>query len=495
MRWLRQSTSVDLPIGPFVDSTDGVTAETGLTITQPDIRLKKNGANWAQKNAAQTLTHEENGWYEVTLDATDTNTLGVMEFFVGEAGALPVFESFMVVPGNVWDSMFGTDALDVSVIQWLGTAVTAGTAGVPNVDVTRIANAAVSTAAAQIGVNVVQLSGDAVAADNAEAFFDGTGYAGTGNTIPTVTTVNGLGSNVITAASIATDAITAAKIAADAVTEIRSLVSGTADSGTTTTMVDAARTEADTDYWKGNYIVFTSGTISGQARLITAFNATTDTISFVPATTQAVTTQTYEIWQGGSSDLAMVGGVALNSTIAQVGVNVVNVAGSAVNALVGGRMDSSVGGYQTGLTPLQPTTAGRTLDVSTGGEAGLDWANIGSPTTAQTLSGTTVGTATAVTTVNGLAANSVTAAALAADAVTEIVNGIAALTGADPTTVPAANATWLAKLDWVASWFRNRQTMNRTTGVVTLYQDDGTTVAATLTASDDGTTYTRPEAS
>lgn len=484
MRWLRQSTSVDLPIGPFVDSTDGVTPETALTITQPDIRLKKNGAAWAQKNAAQTLAHEENGYYEVTLDATDTNTLGVMEIFVGETGALPVFESFMVVPGNVWDSMFGTDALDVSVIQWLGTAVTAGTAGVPNVDVTRIANAAVSTAAAQIGVNVVQLSGDAVAADNAEAFFDGTGYAGTNNTIPTVTTVNGLGANVITASSIATDAITAAKIAADAVTEIRSLVSGTSDSGTTTTMVDAARTEADTDYWKGNYIVFTSGAISGQARLITGFNAATDTITFIPATTQAVTTETYEIWQGGRSDLAMIGGIALSSNLAQMGVNVVNVAGSAVNALVGGRMDSSVGGYQTGMTPLQPTTAGRTLDVSTGGEAGLDWANIGSPTTAQTLSGTTVGTATAVTTVNGMAAN----------AVTEIVNGIAALTGADPTTVPAANATWLAKLDWVASWFRNRQTMNRTTGVVTLYQDDGTTAAGTLTASDDGTTYTRPEA-
>lgn len=37
---------------------------------------------------------------------------------------------------------------------------------------------------------------------------------------------------------------------------------------------------------------------------------------------------------------------------------------------------------------LQPTTAGRTLDVSAGGEAGIDWANIGSPTTAQNLSGT-----------------------------------------------------------------------------------------------------------
>lgn len=36
-------------------------------------------------------------------------------------------------------------------------------------------------------------------------------------------------------------------------------------------------------------------------------------------------------------------------------------------SLAGGRMDASVGAYQSGLTPLQPTTAGRTLDVSAGG--------------------------------------------------------------------------------------------------------------------------------
>jgi hypothetical protein len=65
--------------------------------------------------------------------------------------------------------------------------------------------------------NVTHISGDSGAADNAESFFDGTGYAGTNNVIPVVTTVNGLGAGVITAASIAADAITAAKIAADAI--------------------------------------------------------------------------------------------------------------------------------------------------------------------------------------------------------------------------------------------------------------------------------------
>jgi hypothetical protein len=39
---------------------------------------------------------------------------------------------------------------------------------------------------------------------------------------------------------------------------------------------------------------------------------------------------------------------------------------------------------------LKPTTAGRSLDVSSGGEAGIDFANIGSPTTTLNLSGTTI---------------------------------------------------------------------------------------------------------
>jgi len=52
--------------------------------------------------------------------------------------------------------------------------------------------------------------------------------------------------------------------------------------------------------------------------------------------------------------------------------------------------DSLCDAGATGL--LAPTTAGRTLDVSAGGEAGLDWANVGSPTTTLALTGTTIAT-------------------------------------------------------------------------------------------------------
>lgn len=47
---------------------------------------------------------------------------------------------------------------------------------------------------------------------------------------------------------------------------------------------------------------------------------------------------------------------------------------------------------------LVPTVLGRTLDVSATGEAGVDWANVGSPTTTLNLSATTIKTATDVET-------------------------------------------------------------------------------------------------
>jgi hypothetical protein len=50
------------------------------------------------------------------------------------------------------------------------------------------------------------------------------------------------------------------------------------------------------------------------------------------------------------------------------------------------------------LAALRPTAADRTLDVSAGGEAGVDWANVGSPTTALDLSATKVKTSTDVET-------------------------------------------------------------------------------------------------
>lgn len=114
-QWIKQSTEITIRIGPFLDEDDGKTQETGLTISQADIRLSKNGGDFAQSNDSSGATADEAGWYYLTLDTTDTNTLGRLIVAIHESGALPVWREFMVVPSNVWDSFFGSDMLQVDV--------------------------------------------------------------------------------------------------------------------------------------------------------------------------------------------------------------------------------------------------------------------------------------------------------------------------------------------------------------------------------------------
>jgi hypothetical protein len=124
--WLKQSTAVNIALGPFLDDGDGKTAETALTISQADVRLKKNDGNWGQKSDSSSATHEENGWYEVALNSTDTNTLGILIVSVSESGALPVWREFMVVPANVYDShIAGSVTQNVQVTGMNANVVTA----------------------------------------------------------------------------------------------------------------------------------------------------------------------------------------------------------------------------------------------------------------------------------------------------------------------------------------------------------------------------------
>lgn len=126
MQFLKQSTAAILKLGPFVDSTDGVTAETGLTIAQADIQISKNGAAFAQTSeASPTTTHDADGWYPIPLTATDTGTLGTLTVQVTMAGALPVWIHCLVVTANVYDTLCSTDMLQADLTQIGGVAQSA----------------------------------------------------------------------------------------------------------------------------------------------------------------------------------------------------------------------------------------------------------------------------------------------------------------------------------------------------------------------------------
>lgn len=174
-------------------------------------------------------------------------------------------------------------------------------------------------------------------------------------------------------------------------------------------------------------------------------------------------------------------------------------------------------------SPLRPTTAGRTLDVSATGEGGVDWANVGSPTTSLALTGTTIAstqkvdietiktnpvvnagtitfpttatlasttnitagtvtTTTNVTTVNGLAANVITAASLAADAGAEIAD---AILDRDMSTGTDSGSTTVRTMRQALRFLRNKWSIVVST--LTVYKEDDSTTSWTASVTTDAT--------
>lgn len=233
--WLKQSTAVTLAVGPFVDDTDGKTAETALTLTQADFRLSKNGAAFAQKNDATSGTHMENGYYSVPLNTTDTNTLGTLKLAVNETGALPVWVECMVVPANVWDSLFGADQLQVHVNEMTAGIITA-------------------TVIAADAIGASELAADAVTE---------------------------IQSGLATAAALTTvDDFLDTEIAAIVAALI--IRSATAQAGAAGTITLDASASAVDDFYNGTLVLITSGTGVGQVRLITDYVGSTKVATIGP---------------------------------------------------------------------------------------------------------------------------------------------------------------------------------------------------------------------
>jgi hypothetical protein len=114
--FLRQSTaSQEILLGRFVDSADGDTEETGLTIANTDIKLFKEGATTLADKNSGGATHIANGLYYAVLDATDTDTVGNLEVHVHAAGALAIKREYAVLPAAVYDALVAGSALADSV--------------------------------------------------------------------------------------------------------------------------------------------------------------------------------------------------------------------------------------------------------------------------------------------------------------------------------------------------------------------------------------------
>ena len=126
---LKQSTAATLRVGPFVDATDAVTPETGITLGAADQAelLKHSGATVDISGATWAAVTGCDGYYDLSLTTSHTDTLGMLTVVVQDASVCipaPAVRA-MVVPAQVYDSLVGgTDLLDVNTSQLGGTSQT-----------------------------------------------------------------------------------------------------------------------------------------------------------------------------------------------------------------------------------------------------------------------------------------------------------------------------------------------------------------------------------
>jgi len=114
---LRQSTAAVVPFGAFVDKDDGVTLKADATcITDIDhattgIFLSKNGGTGVIRHQSVTASvADAYGMMLVTLDTTDTATLGTLKVsFAKAATYLPVWLDCMVITQVAWDTKYASD--------------------------------------------------------------------------------------------------------------------------------------------------------------------------------------------------------------------------------------------------------------------------------------------------------------------------------------------------------------------------------------------------
>jgi len=126
---IRANTQVIVPVGPFVDVTDGFTPETAITLGAADeAELLKHGSTTVVDISAATWA-AITGWdghYGLTLTTSHTDTPGIIKIGVqDDSVCLPVTAEFMVLSEYEWDRKYGTEGQNsgkLSGILAYGTA-------------------------------------------------------------------------------------------------------------------------------------------------------------------------------------------------------------------------------------------------------------------------------------------------------------------------------------------------------------------------------------
>ncbi len=124
---IQQNTSTQPIWFLMTDSTDHITGKTGLTVS---VKICKPGPTCVTPSGTVTQIDATNapGWYQLSGNATDSNTLGPLLLNATAAGADPTSAVYQVVAYNPLDGVrLGLTALPNVASGAAGAIITAGT--------------------------------------------------------------------------------------------------------------------------------------------------------------------------------------------------------------------------------------------------------------------------------------------------------------------------------------------------------------------------------
>jgi len=216
MRILKANTAVRLVVGPLCDKTTGL-AKTGMTVTNMAMNMwhehddgsaptkSIDAVSFTASGGNNDMVELAGGYYDIEITAAQTNiTAGRCGFCIYDDDViLPYFEEWLIVPANVFDSIMGTDYLDVNATQLGGTSQTGNDVGADVNDI--LADTGTDGVLVSSGTGAKQISLDA-----GKVLLQATQ---TGVTIPTVTDLTNL-------PTMPADWVTASGLKTDAVAEI-----------------------------------------------------------------------------------------------------------------------------------------------------------------------------------------------------------------------------------------------------------------------------------
>lgn len=382
---LKQSTAVDVLIGPFVDKTDGATAETGES---PSVKLSKNGQTLAAKNDATTPVHDADGYHNCELDATDTNTVGTMILTVAaSANALPVRHEFQVIEEATYDFLYAASATPIADINAeVDTALT-------DIHLDHL----MAAAAADVVVDGSVIAHMVSATEDWSTFVPSTDALQALRDRGDAAWTTGAGGSPPTTLQNTTIATLASQVSF-------TLTAGSADDGA----------------YVGALAIIEDASTSTQKAVgvISAYTGSTKTVTLDadPGVFTMAATDTIDI-------------VAITPALP-----------AAVADAAGGLPISDAGGLDldailVDTNSLNDTKVPQTLNLTASGNIGVDWANVENPTTAVDLSATDIQLCDTVTTNTDL----VSAADVWA-AATRVLTANTNLN--DPTAAAIADAIW-----------------------------------------------------